>query len=73
MTTTELTKTIRELKELKAYRDKLDRDIDERENAVKAEMDAQGVEEMRVDIFKVAWKKIADRPADFDELRHWCP
>jgi predicted phage-related endonuclease len=61
---TELTQVIRELKELKAYREELDSEIEAKEAMVKAEMDAQGVEELRVDIFKVIWKTITSHRFD---------
>jgi predicted phage-related endonuclease len=60
----ELTQVIRELKELKAYREELEAEIEAKETIVKAEMDAQGVEELRVDIFKVIWKTIVSRRFD---------
>jgi predicted phage-related endonuclease len=60
----ELTLVIRELKELKAYREELDAEIEAKEMIVKAEMDAQGVEELRVGIFKVIWKTITSRRFD---------
>lgn len=65
----ELTKAIRELKELKAYREQLDAEITAIEEQIKAEMDAQGVEEMRVDIFKVMWKKIVSNRFDTTAFR----
>jgi predicted phage-related endonuclease len=64
MIQTEITKDIRELKELKSYREEIDAQIEEIESRVKAEMDAQGVEEMRVDIFKILWKKVVSNRFD---------
>jgi predicted phage-related endonuclease len=60
----ELTQVIRQLKELKAYREELDAEIEAKEATVKAEMDAQGVEELHVDIFKVIWKTITSHRFD---------
>jgi predicted phage-related endonuclease len=64
MRQTELTKAIHELKELKTYREQLDAEIEAIEGQIKAEMDAQGVEELKVDIFKVMWKKIVSNRFD---------
>jgi predicted phage-related endonuclease len=60
----ELEKVVRELKELKAYREEVDAEIGEKEAIIKAEMEAQGVEELKVDIFKIIWKTITSRRFD---------
>jgi predicted phage-related endonuclease len=65
----ELVSTIRSLKELKAFRDEIDTEIEEKENALKAEMEKHGVEEMKIDIFKVMWKKIISNRFDSSAFR----
>ena len=58
MTNTEMLAKVRELKELKAMADELAAEITAIEDAIKAEMTAQGVDEMQVDVFKVRYKTV---------------
>ena len=60
----ELAKVVRELKELKLYRDEVDAEIEAKEDAIKAEMTARDVDAMTVDVFKVTWKAVTS--ARFD-------
>ena len=53
----ELTKKVRELKELKLMADELQAQITGIEDEVKAEMTARNVEELILDVFKVTWKR----------------
>ena len=58
MSMNELTKKVRELKELKAMADELAAEITAIEDDLKAEMTAQGVDEMTVDVFKLRYKTV---------------
>jgi predicted phage-related endonuclease len=64
MTTGELTGKVRELKELKALSDELQAEIAAIEDAIKADMDRQGVDELDAGTFKVTWKVITSRRFD---------
>jgi predicted phage-related endonuclease len=64
MTAQELTKTIRELKELKAMASDLTAEITTLEDTVKAEMTARGTDEMTVDVFKVRWTSVISNRFD---------
>ena len=55
MTMTELTKTVRELRELKLMAEELSAEITTLEDTLKAEMTARDVFELTVDVFKVRW------------------
>lgn len=56
MNTNELTTKVRKLKELKIFADELLAEITTIEDELKAEMTAQNVEEMTVDVFKLRYK-----------------
>ena len=58
MTNDEMLTKVRELKELKAMADELAAEITAIEDAIKAEMTAQGVDEMQVDVFRVRYKVV---------------
>lgn len=58
MSTNELASKVRELKELKAMAEELAAEIAAIEDVLKAEMTAQGTDEMTVDIFKIHWKPV---------------
>ncbi len=64
MSMNELTKKVRELKELKAMADELAAEITAIEDDLKAEMAAQGVEEMTVDVFKLRYKTVVSSRFD---------
>ncbi|MCH5204296.1 MAG: hypothetical protein J1F03_06080 [Oscillospiraceae bacterium] len=64
MSINELTKKVRELKELKAMADELAGEITAIEDDLKAEMIAQGVEEMQIDIFKLRYKTVVSSRFD---------
>ena len=55
MTTTELTNTVRELKELKLMASEVAADIETLEDRIKAEMTARNTDELCVDVFKIRW------------------
>ena len=58
MSMNEMLSKVRELKELKAMAEELAAEITAIEDAIKAEMTAQGVDEMQVDVFKVRYKTV---------------
>jgi len=64
MSQTELTTKIRDLKELKAMQEELAAEITAIEDGIKAEMTAQGVDELNVDVFKVRYKTIQSNRFD---------
>ncbi len=58
MSKTEMTCKVRKLKELKAMADELAAEITALEDCIKADMTAQGVEKMTVDVYKVRYKTV---------------
>ena len=58
MSKTEMTSKVRELKELKAMADELAAEITALEDCIKADMTAQGIEEMTVDVYKVKYTTV---------------
>lgn len=66
MSTVELTKKVRELKELKLMAEELAAEI-------KEEMTARDVEEMEVDVFKVRWTKVKSRRFDLSAFKQSAP
>lgn len=64
MTNKEMIAKVRELKELKAMADELAAEITAIEDTIKEEMNAQGVEEMTVDVFKIRYKTVISNRFD---------
>ncbi len=64
MSKTEMTSKVRELKELKAMADELAAEITSIEDSIKADMTAQGVEELTVDVFTVRYKTVTSNRFD---------
>ena len=64
MTAQELTKTVRDLKELKAMAADLTAEITTLEDTLKAEMTARNTDEMTVDVFKVRWTAVVSNRFD---------
>ena len=64
MNSQELTKTVRELKELKAMATDLTAEITSLEDIIKAEMTALGKDELTVDVFKVKWTTVISNRFD---------
>jgi len=60
----DLSAKVRELKELKVMAEELAAEISTIEDDVKAHMDAQGVDEMTVDVFKVRYKAVTSNRFD---------
>ena len=60
----ELLKQVRDLKELKVMAEELQAEITIIEDSIKAEMTAQNVTELQVDIFKIRWTPIINNKFD---------
>ena len=58
MSVNEMTKKVRELKELKAMIDELSAEAATIEDEIKAEMTARNVNEMAVDVFKIRYTTV---------------
>lgn len=54
----ELLKQVRDLKELKVMAEELQAEITAIEDNIKAEMTAQNVTELQIDIFKIRWHRL---------------
>ena len=64
MTMQELTGTVRELRELRTMAEELAAEIAALEDTLKAEMQARGTDELKVDTFKVRWTPYTSRRFD---------
>ena len=64
MTTTELTSTVRELKELKLMASEIASDIENLEDRIKSEMTTRNTEELIVDTFKIRWTTMTSHRFD---------
>ena len=64
MNTAELTKQVRNLKELKQMKEELENEITAIEDSIKAEMTAQNVNELIVDVFKIRWMPVSSNRFD---------
>ena len=64
MSANEMTKKVRELKELKAMIDELSAEAATIEDEIKAEMTARNVNEMAVDVFKIRWTPVTSSRFD---------
>lgn len=69
----ELISKVRELKELRQMADELAGEITSIEDELKAEMTAQGTEEMTVDVFKVRWTTVKSSRLDTTALKKELP
>lgn len=58
MSAQELTKKVRELKELKVMAEELAAEITAIEDEIKTVMTAQGTDKITVDVFKIRWKTV---------------
>ena len=58
MSTNEMTATVREYKELKAYAEQIADELAMLEDKIKAEMTARNTEELNVDVFKIRWTTV---------------
>ena len=73
MSKTEMTSKVRELKELKAMADELAAEITTIEDSIKADMTAQGVEEMMVDVYTVRYKTVKSSRFDTTAFKKAMP
>ena len=73
MSKTEMTSKVRELKELKAMADELAAEITAIEDSIKADMTAQGIEEMTVDVYKVRYKTVKSSRFDTTAFKKAMP
>lgn len=73
MSKTEMTSKVRELKELKAMADELAAEISSIEDSIKADMTAQGVEEMTVDVYTVRYKTVKSSRFDTTAFKKAMP
>ena len=64
MNNQELTKQVRDLKELKRMQEELQAEITGIEDEIKAEMTALNVNEMTVDVFKIRWTPVTSNRFD---------
>ena len=60
----DLTKTVRELKELKAMVSEIAEEITSLEDILKAEMTSRDTDELIVDVFKVRWTSVVSNRFD---------
>ncbi len=64
MNNQDLTKQVRELKELKLMQEELQAEITAIEDNIKAEMTEQNVTELTVDVFKIRWTPVKTNKFD---------
>lgn len=69
----ELTGKVRELKELRSFAEQIAEEITALEDAIKAEMMAQHVNEMQVDVYKVKWMTVKSSRFDTGAFRKAMP
>lgn len=73
MSKTEMTSKVRELKELKAMADELAAEITSIEDSIKADMTAQGVDELTVDVFTIRYKTVKSSRFDTTAFKKAMP
>lgn len=73
MSTNEMTNTVRELKELKAFAEQIAAEIAALEDTIKAEMTARNTEELHVDVFKVRWTTVNSSRIDTTAFKKAMP
>ncbi len=64
MSTQEITAKVKKIKSLQLKADELNKQIESLKDEVKAEMTAQGVDEMVVGVFKVSYKDVTNNRFD---------
>ena len=69
----ELTGKVRELKELRSFAEQIAEEITALEDAIKAEMTVQHVNEMQVDVYKVKWMTVKSSRFDTGAFRKAMP
>ena len=73
MSVNELTAKVKKLKELKSFAEEIAAEIIAVENELKAEMTAQGTEEMTVDVYKLRYKTVKSTRLDSKSLKAEMP
>lgn len=73
MSTNELTKKVRELKELKMMAEELAAEITAIEDNIKAEMTARDTDELITGEYKVRWKKVVSSRFDTTSFKKAMP
>ena len=73
MSTNEMARKIRELRELKTMADELAAEITAIEDQIKAEMTERDTEEMTVDVYKVRWTKVTSSRFDSTAFKKAMP
>ena len=73
MSKNEMTSKVRELKELRAMAEELAAEITAIEDSIKADMTAQGVEEMTVDVFTIRYKTVTSNRFDTTAFKKAMP
>ena len=69
MSVNELTAKVKKLKELKTFAEEIAAEITAVEDELKAEMTAQGTEEMTVDVYKLRYKTVKSSRFDSKSLK----
>lgn len=64
MSNLELTKKLRELKELKAMQEELQAEIDNLQDIIKGYMTARELDTLNIDVFKVSYKEVTSSRFD---------
>ena len=73
MSVNELTAKVKKLKELKSFAEEIAAEITAVEDELKAEMTAQGTEEMTVDVYKLRYKTVKSSRFDSKSLKAELP
>lgn len=69
MSTSELNKLAKELKELEVMADELDAEIEDIKDKIKAEMDSRNVQEVNAGMFKIKYQLITSERFDSKRFR----
>lgn len=73
MSTSELVKKVRELKELRALADELAAEMLSLEDDIKETMTERGVEELCVDVYKIRWQTVESSRFDSAKFKKAMP
>lgn len=73
MSTQEISSKVQELRELFRMREELDAEITAIQDAIKAQMDAQGVDSLTGSDYKVTWKNVTSSRLDGKALKAALP
>lgn len=73
MSTQEISSKVQELRELSRMREELDAEITAIQDAIKAQMDAQGVDSLTGSDYKVTWKNVVSSRLDGKALKAALP